>query len=157
MANTYFATFVVLAGSTILLSQQHPNFSGTWNLNSGASDFSDKGALEPDSLVLTIQQKEEALTYRMEKERNGRRDEFGVSLMIGGAPHHRGSADTTAEWNGDKLEIKILYKPGADRHTDEVETWSLTPDGRRLIDDLISHSQRKEDDVHVRRVFDKQR
>ena len=61
-----------------------------------------------------------------------------------------------AEWKGDGLIVSILYNPGSDRQSDQVETWTLSTDGKKLIDDVIVHPPRNAAEVHIKRVFDKQ-
>lgn len=151
------AVILFCAGATGLFAQQHPNFSGTWNLNLSESNYSDKSASKPDRLVISVQQKGESLRYRLEREQNGKKGSFDVSLTIGGDIFESDAAGVvTAEWKGDQLVIKTLYNPGQDRQSDQVETWSLSPDGKRLTDDMHIHPPNNGSEVHVRRVLDKQ-
>jgi len=154
---TLFRTALLLGAAGIAAAQQHPNFSGTWNLNVAASDFSDKRASVPDRLVLTVQQSGDALKYRCDREKDGKKHHYDVDLTIGGPPYESDAAGVvTAEWKGDKLEIPTLFNPGQDRQSDQTETWSLSPDGKKLTDDLVIRLPRKAGEVHIKRVFDKQ-
>jgi hypothetical protein len=52
-----FPRIALLSVAAIALAQQHPNFTGTWILNRAESDFTDKRAVAPDSLTLTVHHK----------------------------------------------------------------------------------------------------
>jgi putative CocE/NonD family hydrolase len=62
-----------------------PNFSGTWKLKLADSDYSDPNASKPDSLVRTVKQTGDSLSYKVEREKNGEKTQFQVDLKIGGA------------------------------------------------------------------------
>ena len=149
---------LLLCVAGISVAQQHPDFSGTWNLNVADSDYSDKHAVVPDRLVLTVQQSGDALKYRLAREKDGKKTHYDVELTISGPPYESDAAGVvTAEWKGDKLEIPTLFNPGQDRQSDQTETWSLSADGKRLIDDVLIHPPRNGPEVHIKRVLDKQR
>lgn len=144
--------------AAVLSAQQHPDFSGIWHLNSAESDYSDSHAVKPDRLILTVQQKNNALRYRFERQKDGKKGSFDVDLRIGGAPFESDTAGVvTAEWKGAKLQVQTVYNPGQDRQSDQIETWSLSTNGERLTDDLLIHLPNNAGEVHVRRVLDKQR
>ncbi len=148
---------VLLGVVGIAVAQQHPNFSGTWNLNVADSDFSDKRAVVPDRLVLTVQQSRDTLKFRFAREKDGKKSHYDVDLTISAPPYESDAAGVvTAEWKGDKLEIPTLFNPGQERQSDQTETWSLSSDGKKLIDDMLIRPPRKAAEVHIRRVFDKQ-
>jgi len=83
---TFVRTCLLICVAGISVAQQHPDFSGTWNLNVADSDFSDKRAVVPDRLVLTVQQSGNALKYRFAREKDGKKTHYDVELTIGGAP-----------------------------------------------------------------------
>ena len=154
---TLSRTSLLICFAGIAVAQQHPDFSGTWNLSVANSDYSDKRAVVPDRLVLTVQQSGDALKYRFAREKDGKKTHYDVDLTIGGPPFESDAAGVvTAEWKGGKLEIPTLLNPGQDRQSDQTETWSLSPDGKQLIDDMLIHPPRNAREVHIKRVFDKQ-
>ena len=150
-------TFLALAVSGLLAAQSHPNFSGTWKLNVAESDYSDKRAVVPDRLVFTIQLKNDRLKWHNDWAKGDRKNNFDVDLTIGGSPYESDAAGiVTAEWKGDTLIVSILYNPGSDRQSDQVETWTLSTDGKKMVDELIVHPPSNAAEVHIKRVFDKQ-
>ena len=69
------------------------------------SDYSDKRAVVPDRLVLTVQQSGNALKYRFAREKDGKKTQYDVELTIGGPPYESDAAGVvTAEWKRDRLE-----------------------------------------------------
>ena len=143
--------------ATIATAQQRPNFSGTWKINVAESDYSDKRASAPDRLVFTIQQKGDKLKYQVTREKDGKKGYFEVDVTIGGSAYESDAAGiVSASWKGDKLEIPTLFNPGQDRQSDQTQVWSLSPDGKKLTDDLTVRRPKNGGEVHVRRVFDKQ-
>jgi hypothetical protein len=149
--------FLLLAASGCVAAQSHPNFSGTWKLNVADSDFSDKRAVVPDRLVLTIQLKNDRLKWHNDWAKGDKKNNFDVDVTIGGSPYESDAAGVvTAEWKGDALLVNILYNPGSDRQSDQVETWTLSTDGKKLIDEMIVHPPRNAAEVHIKRVFEKQ-
>ena len=151
------AAIVLCVTAATLLAQQHPNFSGSWSLNLGASDYSDSTANRPDHLTITVQQHGDVLKYRVEREKDSKKSNMEVDLSIGGAPLISDAlGDIQAQWKGDKLEIQTMYNPGQDRQSDQVETWSLSADEKQLTDDIRIHPPNNQREVHIRRVLDKQ-
>src|SRR5258708_31689801 len=108
-------TFLALAVSGLLAAQSHPNFSGTWKLNVAESDYSDKRAVVPDRLVLTIQLKNDRLKWHNDWAKGDKKNNFDVDVTIGGSPYQSDSAGIVpVEWKGDALIVSILLKPGGD-------------------------------------------
>ena len=55
--------------------------------------------------------------------------------------------------------MDTLYNPGKDRESSMEEIWTLSVDGKRLIDEVTYHmpkTAKNTSDVHFKRVFDKQ-
>ena len=126
-------------------------------MNITDSDYSDKHASVPDRIVLVIQHNGDSFKYHLERTKDGKKGSYDVDLTIGGEPLVSDEAGIVkVEWKGDRLEIQTLYNPGQDRESGQNETWSLSADGKKLIDDLRIHPPRKAPEVHVKRVFDKQ-
>jgi hypothetical protein len=138
-------------------AQSKPNFSGTWRLNLDASDYSSPTANRPDKMTLTVQQKGDRFKYKLEREKDGKKGGFDVDVAVGGAPYESDAAGIVSmEWKGDALMVSTLYNPGQDRQSDQVETWTLSADGKRLTDDVVVHPPQGRPAGHVVRVFDKQ-
>jgi len=152
MRATPVILFLLLA--TVAWPQSKPDFSGTWNLNLADSDYSGAGASLPDRLVRTIQQKGDHLKYKVVREKDGRKGEFEVYVVIGGAPYASDEAGVVeAKWKGQTLEINTLYNPGTDREASQTETWTLAPGGKRLIDQYVGH-RHDGSSIQIKRVFD---
>jgi hypothetical protein len=61
------------------------------------------------------------------------------------------------EWKASTLAVGTLYNPGTDRESSMEEIWTLSEDGKKLIDQMVYHLPAKQPgDVRVRRVFEKQ-
>jgi hypothetical protein len=146
-----------LSMALIAAAQSHPDFTGAWKLNLEVSDYSSPRAARPDKMTWTIQQKGDHFKYKVEVERAGRKGNFDVDVKAGGSPFESDAAGVVSiEWKGNAAVVSTLYNPGQDRQSDQVETWMLSADGKRLTDDLIIHPPNKQPDVHIVRVFDKQ-
>jgi len=149
--------FSIVAVSAMGWAQPHPNFTGTWKINVAESDYSDKRAVVPDRLVLTVQHRNDKLKLRNDWERAGKKNNFDFELTIGGAAHESDAAGiVTAEWKGDALVVSYLYNPGTERQSNQVETWTLAPDGKRMLEQVVVHPPGDRPEVRIKRVFDKQ-
>ncbi len=149
-----FTLFLLVC--TALFAQSKPDFSGKWKLNRAESDFSDPRATIPDRLTFSIQHQGDSLKYKVEREAAGKKGGFEVELEIGGAPYESDAAGVvSAEWKGNTLIVTTLYNPGSDRASDQKETWSLSSDGKKMMDEVLIHPPRGKE-AHIRRVFDKE-
>jgi len=57
------------------------------------------------------------------------------------------------------LSVDTLYNPGKDHESSMEEVWTLSADGKRLIDEVTYHmpkTAKNTSDVHFKRIFDKQ-
>lgn len=142
------------AVAAIAAAQQHSNFSGTWNLNLAESDFSDKHASAPDSLVMSVHHKGDDFRYDTVRQKDGKKSQGHLDLTIGLSIDQTGGT-AAAEWKADKLEFKLLNNAGQAVQSDSIETWSLSADGKKLTSDLAVHLPKNGGDAHMRRVFDK--
>jgi hypothetical protein len=150
-------SFLLFAIAGLVGAQSHPNFSGTWKLNVAESDFNDKRAVVPDRLVLTIQHKNDKLKFKNEWQKADKKNTFDVDLTIGGPPYESNAAGVvTAERKGDSLVVSTLYNPGTERQSDQVQTWNLSADGKKLIEEMIVHPPGNRPEVRIKRVFEKQ-
>ena len=145
---------------TSLWAQTKPNFSGTWKLNVAESDFSDKRAAVPDRMVWTLEQKGDHVAYKVEVERQGKKNGFDLDADIGGAPFESDDAGIVSfQWKGLGLVVDTLYNPGTDRQSSMQEIWTLSFDGKKLSDEVVYHmpkTAKNPADVHFKRVFDRQ-
>ncbi len=148
-------TVLFLLLAAVAWPQSKPDFSGVWNLNLADSDYSAPGASLPDRLMRTVQQKGDHLKYKVVREKDGRKGGFDVDVVIGGAPFASDEAGVVeAKWKGQALEINTLFNPGSDRESSQTETWTLAPDGKRLVDQYVAH-RHDGGQTQIKRVFDK--
>ena len=149
-----------LVCAILICGQNKPDFSGTWKLNAVESNFSDKRTSAPDLLVWTLQLETNHVTYRVHSERQGRKTEFEADTEIGGEPFESDAAGIIRfQWKGSSLAVDTLYNPGQDRQSSMEEIWTVSPDGKKLTDDVIYHVPKiakNTSDVRFKRVFDKQ-
>jgi hypothetical protein len=146
------ALFSALA--VMAMAADHPNFSGTWKLNLAESDFIDKHASAPDSLVLTVRHEGDDFRYDSQREKDGKKSRGHLDLQIGLSIDQSGGT-AAAEWKADQLEFKLIYNPGQQNQYDAIETWSLSTDGKKLTSDFVTHLPKNGGEARVRRVFDK--
>ena len=144
----------MLAFALCAAAQTHPDFSGKWLLNQAESNY--RVNKPPDRLVRTIKQKDNKLSYKVESERNGKKGGFEADLTIGGEGYESDAAGVvSAEWKGSSLVITTLFNPTSDHPSDQTQTWVLSEDGNKVVDELEYHS--KQGTARITRVFDKQR
>jgi len=147
---------LILTLPLCITAQTHPDFSGTWVLNAAESNYRGNKANTPDRRVRTIKQKGDKLSYKVESVRQGKKGGFDVDLTIGGEGYESDAAGVvSAEWKDSVLVITTLYNPTSDHPSDQTETWVLSEDGNKVIDELEYHS--KQGKARMTRVFDKQR
>ena len=88
---------------------------------------------------------------------NGQKSGFNfVTIPIGGGQHESNEAGIiTAQWNGETLQFHYLYNPGTERESERTETWTLSSNGNKLIDQEWT---KRPDGQELRNkvVFDKQ-
>ena len=148
---------LLLCLSLFAAAQSKPDFTGTWRLNLAASDYSDPSAAPPDQITVVIKQKGDHFEYQWEHRARGKTNRFEVDATAGGAPYESDAAGVVSlEWKGESLIVSTLYNPGQDRQSDQAEVWTLSPDHKRLTEDLTVHPLKHGAPVHVVRVFDKQ-
>jgi hypothetical protein len=146
----FFLAFAALAAAA-----DHPDFSGTWNLNLAESDFTDKHASAPTSLVLTVHQHGDDFRYDSVREKDGKKSRGHLDVVIGLAHQPGGDGTASAEWKADQLEFKLLNNAGQPTEFEAVDTWSLSGDRKKLTSDYVVHLPKAGGEYRVRRVFDK--
>ena len=118
--------------------QATPDFSGKWTLNLDETEFTGtKPSPTSYSVVRTIDQKPRQLRLKIERSIGGQKSGFDfVTIPIGGGqPHVSNEAGIiTAQWKGETLHFDYLYNPGTERESTRTEDWTLSPDGKTLID-----------------------
>lgn len=133
------STLACLAIAFAVLGQAKPDFSGTWKLNIAESEFAGGAKPSPSavSAIRTIQHSGQAVRLKIERVNNGQKSGFDfVTIPIGtGEPHVSNEAGIiTAEWNDQTLHFAYLYNPGTERESSRSEDWTLSADGKKLID-----------------------
>ena len=136
-----------------------PDFSGRWQLNIDDTEF--PGA-KPSSatfrVVRTVEQRQNDLRLKIERMNNGQKSGFDfVTIPIGnGKPHVSDEAGIiTAQWKDETLHFDYLYNPGTDRQSERTEDWTLSPDGKKLIDqEWVKRADGRE--LRYKVVFDRQ-
>lgn len=150
---------VCLAIAFASWTQSPPDFSGKWKANIDETEFTGaKPSSATFSAVRTVEQKQKELRLKIERTVNGQRSGFGfVTIPIGsGEPHVSDEAGIiTAQWNGETLHFTYLYNPGTERQSQRTEDWTLSADGRKLIDrEWVKQADGQERRYKI--VFDKQ-
>lgn len=131
------AALVCFAMALTSWTQSTPDFSGTWTLNIDETEFT--GARPSPATfraVRTVEQKPHELRLKIERTSNGQKSGFDfVTIPIGHGQHVSNEAGIiTAQWRGETLHFDYLYNPGTERQSERTEDWTLSPDGKKLID-----------------------
>jgi hypothetical protein len=134
-ANT---ALVCLAIAVTSFAQSKPDFSGTWKLNIDETEFQGtKPSPATFNAIRTVEQKRNELRLKVERVNNGQKSGFNfVTIPIdSGRPHESNEAGIiTAHWKDETLHLAFLYNPGTERESERTEDWTLSPDGKQLID-----------------------
>jgi hypothetical protein len=158
--NSRRTVLLSLVCTAFISGQSKPDFSGSWKLNAAESEFSDKRTSAPDLLVWTLRHEGIHVTYKVQSERKGKKNEFEADADIGGDPFESDAAGIIRfRWKGSSLAVDTLYNPGQDRESSIEEIWTLSGDGKKLTDDVVYHvpkNAKDTSDVRFRRVFEKQ-
>jgi hypothetical protein len=119
-------------------AQSKPDFSGRWKLNIDETEFlGSKPSPDRFSAIRTVEQRPSAIRLKVERTSNGQKSGFNfVTIPIGGGqPHVSDEAGIiVAQWKGETLHFDYLYNPGTERQSERTEDWTLSADGRKLID-----------------------
>ena len=145
-------TFLVQAAPS------RPDFSGRWRLSIEDTEFpAAKPSAATFSVVRTVEQKRNELRLKIERMNNGQKSGFNfVTIPIGGGIHESDEAGIiSAQWKEDTLHFNYLYNPGTERQSERTEDWTLSPDGKKLIDqEWLKRADGQE--LRYKVVFDKQ-
>ena len=140
-------------------AQSTPDFSGKWKLNIDETEFPGaKPSPATYSAVRTVEQKRSELRLKIDRVNNGQKSGFNfVTIPIGGdQPHESDEAGiVTAQWKDETLHFNYLYNPGTARQSERTEDWTLSPDGKKLIDqEWVKRADGQE--LRYKVVFDRQ-
>ena len=160
LSRTNVTVILAAAFAASAYARSRPNFSGTWKLSASQSEYGDKRAAVPDSLIWKVNQLGDHFTYTVEGLRQGKKNGFTAEVEIGGRPYESDEAGIiTARWKGNNLVVDTLYNPDNDRRSSIEEMWILSEDGAKLTDNVVYHvpkTAKNQADVIFKRVFDKQ-
>jgi hypothetical protein len=71
------------------------------------------------------------VTYRVQSERQGRKNAFEADADIGGEPFENDAAGIIRfQWKGSSLAVDTLYNPGKDRQSSMEEIWTISADAK---------------------------
>ena len=153
-------TLLIAFGVALAFGQPQANFSGTWKLNVSDSDYADKRVVVPESLIWKIELRGDNLKYTVEGQRQGKKFGFTPDVEIGGAPFESNEAGIiSVHRKGNSLIVDTLYNPDNDRRSSMQESWTVSDDGKKLIDSVVFHvpkSAKNQTDVAFKRTFDLQ-
>jgi len=159
MSQAFQIAFLSAALGVVAWAQAKPDFSGAWKLNIEETDFPGGPKPSPStfSAVRTVQQRSKDIRLKIENNRNGKKGGFDfVTIPIAGEPHVSDEAGIiTAEWQGETLHFHYLYNPGTDRQSERTEDWTLSADGKKLVDQEV-RTQADGKELRYKIVFDKQ-
>ena len=127
-----------------------PNFSGSWMLNVGKSQYGQFPA--PEVMLRTVQIQGTQLT--MKTYQKGAQGEVTTELKYttDGKPSVNGANKGTATWYGDKLVIESEREAQGARLTQRDE-WSLSADGKTLT--VNTKVKLPNGEFDVKQVFEK--
>ena len=140
---------IVVVGLLIpALYAQHPDFSGTWVLNKGKSNFEmGRGGGAPDITLKVSQTGDSIKINEIMKSQRGNRDRTYTLKINGQDQEIEGmmgrTATATADWDGDKLLVSTMMsfeRQGQKMEMASDDTWSLSADGKVLTIDSINES-----------------
>ena len=158
MSQTFQIVFLSVALGAAAWAQAKPDFSGVWKLNIEETEFTgSKPSPSTFSAVRTVQQRNKDIRLKIENNRNGKKGGFDfVTIPIAGESHVSDEAGIiTAEWKGETLHFHYLYNPGTDRQSERTEDWTLSAEGKKIVDqEVLTRADGKE--LRYKIVFDKQ-
>ncbi len=149
------AALAAVALAASLAAQSKPDFSGTWKLNVGKSDY---GVLPPsNSRTDVIDHKDPALKVSVSDDGAQGQQNYTLALTTDGkeALNHPGGLDmkNVATWQGNNLVVNTkLQFQGND--VSIKSTWTLSDDGKTLTQSAHLESPMGETDQKF--IFEKQ-
>jgi hypothetical protein len=155
--------FAVAALSCASFAQDHPNFAGTWKLNSAKSNPGDYG---PSAQTDVITQDVDKLTIKVSASTQMGDSNYTLTLTADGnkqtiAPNspqaNMGALtlkDVTASWTGPSLTIVANSSFQEQMDIAGKDVYSLSADGKTMT--IASHASTGMGDIDTTLVFDKQ-
>jgi hypothetical protein len=150
-----FSVALLAAVFGLLQAQAKPNFSGTWNLNTGKSDFGPMPAPDTRTDRITHEDPELKDSYTQ----SGQMGEVTAEIKYSTDGKETTSSvrgneiKCTARWDGDELVIagKTSFN-GAD--VTLADRWSLSADGKTLT--ILRHVNSPMGEIDQKIVLEKQ-
>jgi hypothetical protein len=146
-----FALLLALSG----YAQTKPNFTGTWKLNVGKSDFGPIGG--PDSRTDVIVQSEGMIKDDVNSDGQQGKISYSLNLKTDGteAMVHIANRDITisAKWDGPSLIMNQKFDYEGNAITAK-NTWALSSDGNTFT--ISSHINSPMGELDQKQVFEKQ-
>jgi hypothetical protein len=151
-----FSLTLVTLAFGLVQAQAKSDFSGTWKLNTGKSDFGQMPA--PDSVIEKITHQDPTLKANVATTGGMQGDStYDVSYTTDGKEcvNHMGENEfkSTLKWEGDELVVETKGSFGGNEFTAKGR-WSLSSDGKMLT--VTQHFSSAMGEGDVKEVFDKQ-
>jgi hypothetical protein len=150
-------TLSALLFTSLALAQttSKPDFSGTWKLNVGKSDFGPMPA--PQSRTDKIEHREPALRHTTTQAREEGEGSFTINLSTDGKEAvntvNGREARSVARWEGDSLVIESKFEAGGSTVTIK-DKWALSADGKALT--IARHYSGPEGEADATLVLERQ-
>jgi hypothetical protein len=151
-----FSSVLFTLAFGLLQAQAKTDFSGTWKLNSGKSDFGQMPA--PDSITQKITHADPSLKANVASTGGMQGDmTYELSYTTDGKEcvNHIGEGElkSTLKWDGDDLVVDSKGAFGGTEFTAKAR-WNLSSDGKTLT--VTQHFSSAMGEGDVKEVFDKQ-
>jgi hypothetical protein len=147
--------FLIALPLVSAFAQQKTDFSGTWKLNVGKSDY---GALPgPNSRTDVITQKDPAITDHVTSEGQQGKLDYTANYSSDGKETSNTVGEyvlkSTSKWEGNNLAVKTRLKVN-DTDVDVLATWMLAADGKTLT--IAVHITSAMGETDQKLIFEKQ-
>ncbi len=141
------AAAIALAASPAV-AQQKPNFSGSWTINQGKSNF---GAVPTPMITRKIVHAEPSLTIDEEQDSQPTQRKYVTDGSQSTFSASGAEVKTSAKWEGNTLVVVSIVDIAGLTYNDRM---TLSPDGRTMTSTLRLDTPQGPLDLVV--VFDKQ-
>jgi len=155
-ATRLFSLTLLTVALGLVQAQAKTDFSGTWKLNAGKSDF---GPIPPpDSMVEKITHQDPSLKANVASTGGPQGDmTYDVTYTTDGKEcvNHIGEGElkSTLNWDGDDLVVESKGSFGGNEFTAKGR-WNLSSDGKTLT--VTQHLSSAMGEADMKTVFDKQ-
>jgi hypothetical protein len=158
---------VIISSTLVSFSTKadHTNFSGSWTLNEGKSDFGERGARFATK-ALKVEQKDDAITISRTTPSFQGGDDVTTTEILGfdgkevqGTGFGGSVRKSTLKWAADGQSLSISSTTTGERNGQSftfssTETWTLGDGGKSLTVTAVRSSQQGE--VTTKAAYDKQ-